>query len=149
MKKLILSALLCVMALSASAQNFIDLGLPSKTKWATTNVESYFTYEQAVYKFGNELPTIEQWEELSDYCEWTWTGRGYKVVGPNGRSIFLPAAGWYFDGDLQHNGRAGAYCSSDRKDANWAMSMYLNEESHGTGGCSLYYGQSVRLVSTY
>ncbi|MBQ2519683.1 MAG: hypothetical protein II540_00155 [Paludibacteraceae bacterium] len=149
MKKLILTFWMCFFALSMSAQTYIDLGLPSGTKWATTNVETYFTYEQAVLKFGNALPTIGQWEELSDYCNWTWTGRGYKVVGPNNKSIFLPAAGWYSDGILQNEGKAGVYCSSSRKDSEWSKSMYINEEKYGTGGCSPNYGQSVRLVSTY
>lgn len=149
MKKLFFTALMCVMTFSMSAQTYVDLGLPSKTKWATTNVEGYFTYEQALNRFGDKLPNKEQCDELSDYCEWNWTGRGYKVVGPNGRSIFLPAAGWYFEGTLQHEGRSGVYCSSSRKDAEWAMSLYVQNGKYGTGGCSLKYGQSVRLVSMH
>jgi len=43
------------------------------------------------------LPSREECKELINKCTWTWTiqgGRnGYKVTGPNGKSIFLPAAG--------------------------------------------------------
>lgn len=39
------------------------------------------------------IPTKAEWEELKEKCKWSWTGSGYMVTGPNGRSIFLPAAG--------------------------------------------------------
>ena len=43
------------------------------------------------------MPLPEEIEELIAECEWTWTTlnnvNGYEVKGPNGNSIFLPAAG--------------------------------------------------------
>lgn len=43
------------------------------------------------------LPTIQEWRELFDKCKWEWGSllalNGYKVTGPNGNYIFLPAAG--------------------------------------------------------
>lgn len=43
------------------------------------------------------LPTISEWKELFDKCKWEWGSllalNGYKVTGPNGNFIFLPAAG--------------------------------------------------------
>ena len=44
------------------------------------------------------LPTKEEFQELIDNCEWEWTRErgsywGYKITGPNGNSIFLPAGG--------------------------------------------------------
>lgn len=44
------------------------------------------------------LPTKEEFQELIDKCKWEWTREnysywGYKVTGPNGNSIFLPAGG--------------------------------------------------------
>lgn len=50
----------------------------------------------AYVKWGNRwrMPTRKEMEELCEKCTWTWTQRngynGYKVTGPNGRSIFLP-----------------------------------------------------------
>lgn len=45
------------------------------------------------------LPTHEEWLELLEECTWTWTTmngmEGRNVTGPNGNSIFLPAAGNY------------------------------------------------------
>lgn len=84
-----------IFTLSLSAQTYVDLGLPSRTQWATTNSNStyFYTYDKAIAAFGQNLPSKAQWEELMDYCNWTWTGRGYKIVGPNNKSIFLPAEG--------------------------------------------------------
>lgn len=44
------------------------------------------------------MPTKEEFQELIDKCEWEWTKEagsywGYRVTGPNGNSIFLPAGG--------------------------------------------------------
>ena len=42
------------------------------------------------------MPSLDEYAELYT-CEWYWENRGgvkgYKIVGPNGNSIFLPAAG--------------------------------------------------------
>ena len=56
-------------------------------------------YDVAHAKWGGSwrLPTRIEMQELVDLCQWTWTSQGgnmgYKVTGPNGNSIFLPAAG--------------------------------------------------------
>ena len=60
---------------------------------------------------GNwRMPTDAEFTELREKCTWTWTTQngvnGYKVVGPNGNFIFLPAAG-YMSGALY---RVGSRC---------------------------------------
>ena len=118
---------------------YVDLGLPSGTKWATCNVganapEEYGNYyawgeistkttytennsktygenisdisgnpdyDAATANWGDEwrMPTYAEMKELDEKCSWTWTTEkgvnGFKVTGPNGNSIFLPAAGSY------------------------------------------------------
>lgn len=100
----------------AIAQGYMDLGLPSGTLWKNANEGSdaaHFTYDEAVSKFGNRLPTYKQLTELKDECTWTWTGNCYKVTGPNGNSITFPAAGMReCDGDMRSVGRSGFYWSS-------------------------------------
>lgn len=120
MRKIVFLALVMAMFFTSLAQQptvepgYIDLGLPSSTIWKKTNVTGFYTYDQAVYEFGNQLPSMEQWEELKNECDWTWMGNGYKVTGPNGNSITLPAAsaracnGNVFDGV----GSMGNYWSS-------------------------------------
>ena len=54
---------------------------------------------------GNwRMPTKEEQDELRDSCEWVWTTQkgvsGCQVIGPNGNSIFLPAAGFMSYGRL-------------------------------------------------
>lgn len=45
------------------------------------------------------LPTKNECKELVDKCKWIWTVQnnhnGFKIVGPNGNSIFLPTTGHY------------------------------------------------------
>lgn len=129
-------------------KGFVDLGLPSGTLWKDNNEEGgLYTYDQAVSKFGSALPTKEQLEELKNSCQWTWTGNGYKVVGPNGTSIVLPAAGFrYCNGAVSHVGSYGIYWSSSPNGSDRAWRLDFLQ-----GGVRMYdgdrcSGQSVRLV---
>lgn len=61
MRRLLFFAAMCLMALSMSAQDdYIDLGLPSGTLWKKTAEQGYYTYEEALSKFQDHLPTKEQ-----------------------------------------------------------------------------------------
>ena len=57
-------------------------------------------YDVATLNWGSEwrMPRIGEFDELLNNCTWTWTTQndvdGYKVTGPNGNSIFLPACGY-------------------------------------------------------
>ena len=63
------------------------------------------------------MPTDAELTELKDNCTWTWTTQngvnGYKVTSDkNGKSIFLPAAGYRDPSDLYYAGSNGYYRSS-------------------------------------
>ena len=62
------------------------------------------------------MPTIKEWAELKSSCSWDWTSIngvfGRKVTGPNGNSIFLPAAGIISDTSRDYSGLIGMYWSS-------------------------------------
>ena len=60
-----------------------------------------------------QMPTSEQLKELVEKCKWEFTGSGYTVTGPNGNSIFLPAAGYRYEGKWYGNGNAGYYASGE------------------------------------
>ena len=135
----------------AELLKYVDLGLPSGTCWRNSNEggdNALYTYNEAVSRFGNKLPTKQQLEELKNKCTWTWTGNGNKVTGPNGNSIFLPAAGdRYCDGDVCGVGRFG-YCWSSTSSSG---SNYAGCLSFGSNGVSVTaslrcHGLSVRLV---
>lgn len=133
---------------SAVPSGYVDLGLPSGTKWKDKNQGSgFYSYDEAVRAFGNSLPTKEQFEELKNFCEWTWTGSGYKVTGKNGNSIFLPAAGVrYCDGSVHFVGSNGRYWSSTPYDSEYAWYLYFLSGEVGMYDDLRCAGRSVRLV---
>ena len=135
------------MALAVNAQSFVDLGLPSGTKWETQNQKGFYTYDEAVSQFGNRLPTKEQWEELEVECQWEWTGSGYKVTGPNSNSIILPAEGYRgCNGSVFSVGSDGNYWSSTPagSDCAWHFGFYsIKVDMLSNYRCR---GLSVRLV---
>lgn len=62
---------------------------------------------------GWRMPTTKELAELLNNCTWEFEGSGYRVTGPNGNSIFLPAAGYRY-GDKQYGkGNAGYYASGE------------------------------------
>lgn len=131
------------------AQGLVDLGLPSGTLWKDKNEDGgFYTYEQALDKFGNSLPTKDQLEELRVKCRWEWTGNGYKVTGSSGNSIVLPAAGYrHCDVGVCNVGSNGYFWSSTPNGSEYAWRL-----DFGSGGVvNMSYrnrcdGQSVRLV---
>lgn len=74
-----------------SQDDYVDLGLPSGTKWKSVNetggTNGVYTFREALAAFGNRLPTKERFVELLNSC--TWTGSGYKVTGLNSDLITL------------------------------------------------------------
>ena len=99
------------------------------------------------------MPTEAECEELCIKCKWTWTSqgghKGYKVTGPNGNSIFLPAAGWRFGTDTYGVGEYGDYWSSTLSSSNSLGARYLSfvSSTHDTNRDYRRFGQSVRPVT--
>ena len=62
------------------------------------------------------MPTNEEFAQLKNKCTWRWTSAngvsGYSVTGPNGNSIFLPAAGFGTMMEFRNGGTQGYYWSS-------------------------------------
>lgn len=128
-------------------EGYVDLGLPSGTLWNIKNEEEYYTYDEAVNVFEGELPNNEQFRELQDKCKWLWTGNGYKVVGLNGNSIILPAAGCQnFKRHLDYSGTHGRYWSSTSGNAENAWSLFFYQGRVGLYTYDRSYRHSVRLV---
>ena len=99
------------------------------------------------------MPTKAEQQELINNCTWTWTTQngvnGYKVTGPNGNSIFLPAAGYMLGGTLGNAGSGGVYWSSSLGTDNPGYAYYVNLRSGYvvSSNSSRYNGFSVRPVS--
>ena len=102
---------------------------------------------------GNwRMPTEAEWTELRENCTWTWTTQegtnGYTVTGPNGKSIFLPAAGRKLGSESYDVGSKGLYWSSTitAGDPKSAYDMYFSLENVYGSGASRREGFSVRPV---
>ncbi|MBQ5856455.1 MAG: hypothetical protein IIW55_04020 [Bacteroidales bacterium] len=76
------------------------------------------SYDAATANWGGNwrMPTEKEMRELIDKCTWIWTTqngvKGYNVKGPNGNSIFLPAAGSWFGSVGEGAGSGGDYWGS-------------------------------------
>ncbi|MCR5151995.1 MAG: hypothetical protein K6A98_02435, partial [Prevotella sp.] len=127
-------------------------------------------YDVAYSKMGTSwcMPTRDQMRELINNCTWKWTGHngvsGFSVTGPNGNSIFLPAAGIYKGGSLSSVSNVGTYFTSTSNSSSYAYTLcwrsdnggvrYLNMGDEyeplrsGWGDPSYrYYGRSIRPVA--
>ena len=128
---------------------YVDLGLPSGTLWKNEN-EAICDHDDAVSRFGNRLPTKQQFEELINECEWTWTGSGMKVTGPSGDFITLPAEGWKANSYYPFIGIGvlGYYWSTARSNSDYYKAWTLHFMK--SGACIYEYDRgnycSVRLV---
>ena len=195
----------------AGNNEYVDLGLPSGTLWATCNVgasapEEYgdyfawsetvpkdeFTYENYKWWYFDEngcryiskdntssdfgpvdnktemepeddaarvnmgtswrIPSLEQVVELVNSCTWQWTERngvnGHLVTGPNGNTMFLPAAGYRDGSALEYAGTYGNYWSRtlysylpDR-----TFCLYFDSQYWDSEDLSRYYGHVIRAV---
>lgn len=90
-------------------------------------ISGYIGYDTAMHVWGTgwRMPTQKEFEELINKCTWIWEtsshdgvlAEGYKVVGPNGNSIFLPVTGhgptYNDEGLIAMNPFNGTYWSGD------------------------------------
>ncbi|MBR5686227.1 MAG: hypothetical protein IKX18_08765 [Muribaculaceae bacterium] len=211
MKKIFTLIALAVMALAAQAEmidghEYVDLGLPSGTLWATCNMgadtpEGYgghfawgeteakdvfdnnykWLFEGKYTKYCTDsdqgyngftdgkteldpeddaayinwgtswrIPTEEQQKELMNNCYWEMTTingvNGRLGTGPNGNSIFLPAAGlissWSND-----QGSGAAYSSRNIDELIHARFMGFDSDYLlYSGGSARSFGFSIRAV---
>lgn len=98
------------------------------------------------------MPSIDQIKELFNYCSREWVTlngmKGLLLVGSNGYSIFLPAAGRRYYDDLDGKWVDGYYWSSslyiDRLTG--AYGVHFNSSSYNWGYGARSDGFSVRAV---
>lgn len=101
---------------------------------------------------GWRMPTSEDFVELKENCTWTWISQnesfGYKVTGPNGNSIFLPAAGFANRSSTMDGGKGGYYWSSslDTEDPHYGQAFLFNKSKYDMGRVERCYGLHIRPV---
>lgn len=76
---------------------YVNLGLQDGTKWAFSKEVGFYTYEEALAKFGGHLPTTKQFKELTSWCRWVdndW--HGCSLCSPTRDTyIYLHRDGYY------------------------------------------------------
>ena len=149
-------------------QQAIDLGLPSGTKWARCNLGAtkpeetggYFTWNDRLDIIPNpwknrwRVPSYKDFNELIENCSHEWTSvngvDGMLFTGPNGNSMFLPAAGDRYDCKTFYQSRRGYYWSSTpcKNDSSLANSLFFFASNTYPVRCYRDRRQQVRLVIT-
>ena len=137
----------------------------TKTSYTEDNSKTYgkqmsdisgnVNYDAATANWGGSwrLPTKKEYEELLNRCTWKWTTQngvnGYRVTGPNGNSIFLPAAGYRRGSSLNRAGSRGYYWSSTPGESgtNGAYDLSFSSGNHRVGWNGRNSGRSVRPVT--
>ena len=178
-----------------AANEWVDLGLPSGTLWATCNIGAtspedygdYFAwgetepkevYSWATYKWCNgatyntltkycsnsdygangfvdnkkeldpeddaayvnwgsswRMPTMAQFQELVENCTWQLTTQngvvGQLAKGPNGKTLFLPSANYYYNSSLSAEDITGDYWSREGGYSSSFLAFDLYFESAG------------------
>lgn len=165
---------------------YVDLGLPSGTKWAVCNVGATAYYQSGnFFYWGNSVPfgksteelkaaaiidengfllssldnASKKWganwrmpskkecDELISTCKWSIRTfnrtRGYLVKGPNGKSIFLPFAGWRREnGEICDVGDEAEYLTNSYNMASTVGNCY---DTIHVMGVSIWIGSEYRI----
>lgn len=74
-----------------TSMEWIDLGLPSGTLWASYDFGTSVAFNTAYYGYRKHLPSKSDTEELRNNCtkEWLPETHTLKLIGPNGNSIYF------------------------------------------------------------
>lgn len=131
-----------------STYTYSEVGLPDEIGGTK--------YDAAHVHWGGDwrLPTVEECKELVEKCHWDWSynnGKpGMYVIGPNKRTIFLPATGYCIRDWRTETLTRGLYWSSGMN-TEYATPMSINFTNADGGGVfvgqwSAYCGLAVRPV---
>ncbi|MBQ3631800.1 MAG: hypothetical protein II949_11250 [Prevotella sp.] len=111
-------------------------------------------YDAATAQWGKfwHMPTLDQIKELVNNCNHEWTTEngilGRKFTSKiNGKTIFLPAAGYRWGGELRRAGSYGYYWSSTPLDENLGYFLgFDSSRAYSYYDDYRYYGFTVRPV---
>lgn len=118
-----------------------------------TQLEANDDVAHVIMGGGWRMPTAAELKELNDKCTWTWTiqnkVKGYKVTGPSGNYIFLPAAGYKRFKKYEGVGGLGYYWSSTLREHGYvgdAQKLSFSDDEHSIYFDIRKYGFSIRAV---
>lgn len=134
-------------------KEYVDMGLPSGTLWASENEKGYFNFDEAVEKFGNNLPARWQFCELVENsdCYFDTDENAFVFESNfNGNMVKFSTLGYrIFDGnEFIGVDQYGDYWSrtphTNGEDA-WHISLTNYGSVEPTFLCNRKHGLSVRL----
>lgn len=105
------------------------------------------------YQNKATLPSARDWEELFNSCSLEWTSKdgvnGFKVTGPNGNSIFLPAAGSRTLNEVTGEGTLGLYLTGTKGSDEKYFTAYefASNPSYGRTILPVYQAVAARAIS--
>lgn len=111
-------------------------------------------YDGAHVNLGGSwsMPTRKQMQELIDSCTWEWTQvngiNGYTIIGKNGNSIFLPAAGHNYLRWGQINDNVYGFYWTSTKGTNNIWNIIFDGNNYSFTTTPRYHGQTIRPVTT-
>jgi hypothetical protein len=173
-----------------NGHDYVDLGLPSGTLWATMNVGAtsetdygnYYQYGKGAAQYaatsgdssysGTEdplatsadtaaqvwggswhMPTRAQMEELTANTTYAWVNdykgsgiNGGTFTATNGAVLFIPAAGYWYDGSQSNVGDYGSYWGSSPNGSDDACYLFFNDGYEGVDTDDRESRDSVRPV---
>lgn len=115
-------------------------------------------YDAATANWGDawRMPTDHETYELQTECAWIWTtengNSGQRIIGPNGNSIFLPAAGYFkYERVIAENEDGYYWKARDieyrNTDTDSFSCMYFTNRIKSSGDENYQTGLSVRPVT--
>lgn len=119
------------------------------------DISGDYRYDAARVNWSGKwrMPTMAEIDELYSRCTWTYTTvngcKGCKITGPNGKSIFLPNAGFFYDSSLLAAGESGYYwCSTSYDDSEMKDAYYFHfsNEKYSIRWGERRFGRSIRPV---
>ena len=127
------------------------------TKYNATDGKTILDLEDdaAYVQWGDKwrMPSKEEVDELTQQCSWIWTTHnnvnGYKVTGPNGNSIFLPAVGYKGAGPYYPAGKDGLYWTKNTEEGHYAYGLCIHDDAppkQASTKCTRCLGFAVRPV---
>ena len=123
------------------------------------NITPESGYDTATELWGGSwrIPSKEEWKELIDNCTWTWTNSNGQFgmwvksnkPGYTDRSIFIPAAGYYWDGTWRtdNNGSGDYWTSTFYSGVKAYYQSFWNNDKSSSPVDEIYFGFTVRPVS--
>ena len=119
-----------------------------------SDISGNVNYDAATANWGGDwrMPTKEEMKELCN-CAWERTTQNgvnvYRVTGPNGNSIFLPAAGLRKGSSLNGAGSGGYYWSSTPYDYDddYAYNLDFSDGNEYVIGSYRSVGYTVRPIT--